>query len=172
MSRPGPIVVVPAGKSLVSARAGASTRLFECHTDIKASAAEAFTAFGRLDEWLTPQCDVEISIGGAFEIYFDMSQEPGLRGSEGCRVLAYDPGRMLALTWNGPPQLDRTRDLHTLVTIYFEDAPHGSTVTLRHHGWPEDAVWEREVQWPETYEYFVVAWPRVLAALTAHLGEA
>lgn len=72
-------------------------------------------------------------------------------------MLALDPGRMLALTWNAPPELYRTRDQHTLVTIYFSDAAHGSTVTLRHHGWPADASWDADVQWPETYEYFTVA---------------
>ncbi len=172
MSRPGPIVVVPAAKSLAAGPALTASRVFECSTDLAVSPARAFAAFDELGVWLTPNCDISLEIGGPFEIFFDTSAPEGSRGSEDCRVLALDPGRMLALTWNAPPQLDRTRGQHTTVTIYFNAAPHGCTVTLRHHGWPDDAAWEAEVQWAETYEYFVAAWPRVLSALTAHLGAA
>lgn len=47
---------------------------------------------------------IELTPGGPFEIYFLMDNSPGLRGSEGCKVLSYLPQEMFSFTWNAPPQ--------------------------------------------------------------------
>ncbi len=39
---------------------------------------------------------IEMVSGGAFEIYFLMENEYGLRGSEGCKVISLLPQKMLS----------------------------------------------------------------------------
>src|SRR5215471_19242123 len=40
--------------------------------------------------------DIELKNGGKYEIYFGMDYPVGKRGTEGCKVLCYDPLEMLA----------------------------------------------------------------------------
>lgn len=44
--------------------------------------------------FLTKNNTVELRIGGPFEVYFAMQLPEGQRGSEGCKILSYLPGRM------------------------------------------------------------------------------
>jgi len=41
---------------------------------------------------------IELRLGGPFEIYFLLDNPPGLRGSEGCKIISYVPERMLSFT--------------------------------------------------------------------------
>lgn len=53
---------------------------------------------------------IELTPGGAFEIYFIVDNPIGLRGTEGCKVLAYLPKQMLAFSWNAPPPFAAVRE--------------------------------------------------------------
>ena len=105
---------------------------------------------------------IDITPGGPFEIHFLLDNPPGLRGSEGCRVLSFLPGKMLSFSWNAPPQFSDVResDYKTWVVILFEANGKGSTrLCLSHLGWPEDSLWD------EVYLYFGQAWKRVMDSL-------
>ncbi|MCA9566049.1 MAG: SRPBCC domain-containing protein, partial [Myxococcales bacterium] len=60
-------------------------------------------------EWWVPKNRIECRVGGHYELYFMQDAPLGSQGSEGCRVLAFLPERMLSFTWNAPPHLSRTR---------------------------------------------------------------
>lgn len=94
---------------------------------------------------------------GAFEIYFLMDNDYGLRGSENCKVLSYIPNKMFSFTWNAPPQFEEIRngDHKTWVVLDFEE----KQMTLTHYGWPEGEDWE------DVMAYFENAWDIVLENL-------
>ncbi len=100
---------------------------------------------------------VELRVGGAYEIYFDEEQPPGLRGGEGCQVLAYVPEEMLAVSWNAPPELPRARAKRTWAVFFLSpDGAGGSRLRLVHTGLGEGD------EWPAVRVYFERAWPRFL----------
>ncbi len=102
---------------------------------------------------------IELTPGGAFEIYFLMDNPQGLRGSEGCKILSFLPQKMLSFTWNAPPDFPEIRqsDYHTWVVVLFHSLDGFQTkVTLTHLGWPDD------IRWHPVYDYFERAWGVVL----------
>jgi len=97
--------------------------------------------------------------GGPFEIYFSMDAPEGLRGSEGCKVLAVLPQRMFSFSWNAPPSFPGIRDSgeHTWVVVEFASVSPGRTkINLTHLGWREGEDWDG------VYQYFDKAWDTVL----------
>ena len=107
---------------------------------------------------------LEFERGGKFEIYFDMTAPEGSRGSEGCEVLAWQPHRMLAFTWNAPPKFPNVRKQRTQVILLFDAlAPDRTRVRLTQHGWGTGDEWD------QVFEYFSAAWPRVLQNLKSTL---
>ena len=110
--------------------------------------------------FFSPHANVDLRLGGPFEIYFAQDSPPGKQGSEGCKVLSYVENEMLSFTWNAPPQYEQVRGKHTFVVLEFEDADEGKTrVKLTHGGWREGD------QWDKVFAYFQKAWPNVLANL-------
>jgi uncharacterized protein YndB with AHSA1/START domain len=102
---------------------------------------------------------IRLEIGGPYEIYFMMDNPPGLRGSEGCKVLSFLPETMLSFTWNAPPEFPdiRNSEYHTWVVVNFKAVDMGHTeIEINHTGWPEVEEWNK------VYDYFVNAWKLVL----------
>jgi uncharacterized protein YndB with AHSA1/START domain len=120
----------------------------------------AWTTEGGITSFFAPACKVEITVDGAYEILFDPAAEPGRRGAEGCRVLAFQPKKMLAFTWNAPLNMPEVRKQWTHVVVRFEQVEAGKTrVLLWHDGWGQGPEWD------EAFEYFVKAWNVVLFRL-------
>lgn len=119
-----------------------------------------------LQRWLASRAKVDLRPGGAYEVYFLSDAPRGLQGSETCRVLSFIPNRMLSFTWNAPPQLARTRWLHTWVVVELSDVEGGTRVRVTHTGWPSRGLKE-DPQWAETFAYFERAWAGVLRELAA-----
>jgi uncharacterized protein YndB with AHSA1/START domain len=125
--------------------------------------------------WLGVESKIEMTPGGAFEIYFGSEAPEGQRGSEGCKVLSYVPGRMLSYSWNANPMHAHARTRHTWVVIELADAGAAATrVTLRHMGFAEQAKQnpEHEAEWKEVRAYFQSAWGRVLDEMTRYASSA
>lgn len=120
---------------------------------------KAWTTSDGVKSFFAPDAKVNPTIGGEFEIYFDKTAPEGKRGSEGCKILALDPERLLLFTWNAPPQYPVVRDGNdkTWVIIELSEMAACSTlVSLTHLGWRDGEEWEK------VYDYFLVAWPKVL----------
>ena len=111
--------------------------------------------------WGPPRTNIELRIGGPFEILFDLDAPEGEQGSEGCRVLAYVPGESLSFTWNAPPHLS-LRSANTWVVLTFAAAAPGTLVRLVHTGFLEGSDWD------EYMAYFDSAWSYVLDLLRQH----
>lgn len=107
--------------------------------------------------FFAPDCKIELEPYGAYEMYFMPDAEPGSRGGEGCKVLAFEKNKMLSFTWNTPPAFPELRKMYTHVTLYFTSEGNNQTkVKLIHDGWGADGDWNK------AYEYFSGAWLKVL----------
>ena len=126
----------------------------------------AWTTDAGIRTWLLDDSRIELRVGGAYEWLFDADAPPGLRGSEGCQVLAFQAPSMLTFTWNAPPHLAEARAQHTVVLLRLrpDDRDAGTRVELTHLGWGDGG------QWDEAFDYFDAAWDRVLEQLVAYFA--
>jgi len=140
-----------------------------------AEAWRAWTTTEGMTEWWVEEADIELKIGGKFELYMlpDQPEYAGNRGTEGCTILAYAPERMLAATWNAPPSFPEQRAQHTRITVLFEPVEDGTKteVTLIHSGWPADGMADRTSKWPRVYQYFEAAWTFVFDRMSMHFED-
>lgn len=121
----------------------------------------AWTTTEGVNSFFTPNADVELRVGGKYEMYFDMAAEPGVRGAEGCHVLSFLPMTMLSYEWNAPPSIPNLRNagVQTWVVMEFEPL-EDNRVRIKHTmlGIGEGEDWDKYVA------YFDRAWTNVLDA--------
>ena len=114
---------------------------------------EAWTTAEGIKTFFAPDCNVDLRVGGPYEIFFDLSAEPGQKGGEGVQILALQPKVMLAFTWNAPPQMPNVRNQFTHVVLRFRKLAEKKTaVSLTHDGWGEGEEWD------DAFTYFTRAW--------------
>ena len=68
---------------------------------VPATAEQAFSAVASeegLSKWAAPAAKVDLTVGGAYEIWFAPHNPPGRRGMENTKVLSYVPNEMIAYT--------------------------------------------------------------------------
>jgi uncharacterized protein YndB with AHSA1/START domain len=117
----------------------------------------AWTTREGIQSFFAPECNIELRVGGPFEMLFLPDGEPGRRGGEGARLLAIQPERMLSFTWNAPPHLPEARSQWTHVTLRFHELDGQRTrLSLTHDGWGEGG------QWDEAFAYFERAWLEIV----------
>lgn len=118
---------------------------------------KTWTTAQGLMTFFAPDCRIDLRVDGAFEILFNPDAEPGSRGAEGTRIMAFQPNSMLGFTWSAPPHLPEVRNQWTHVVVRFESLEGGRTkVSLSHDGWGQGG------QWDLAYDYFVRAWKEVV----------
>lgn len=117
---------------------------------------EVWTTEAGAKTFFAPDCEIDLQPGGAYEMYFDLESPPGLRGGEGCRILAVQPMMMLSFTWNAPPSLPDVRGQYTHVIVRFFQEETGTRVILTHDGWGSDG------EWVKAFDYFEAAWFKVV----------
>ncbi len=123
----------------------------------------AWTTEEGVVSFLAPACLIELRPDGPYEIYFNPTAEPGLKGGDGLKVLAVQEPNMLSFTWNAPPSLPEVRPQRTVVVLRFSSAgPSQTRVVLSHLGWGEGG------QWDAAFDYFEQAWKRVVLARLAY----
>ena len=121
---------------------------------------EKFTTEEGLISFFAPEVNFELSVGGPFEMLFDLKMPIGLQGSEDCKILSFLPPKMISFSWNNPPKFEHIRNEKTWVVIEFQQIEAAKThIILTHLGWKEDPEWEG------AYEYFDNAWDIVLKRL-------
>lgn len=146
---------------------GADIRSLVKEASVTASPMEVWAAWASgegIDSWWgPPRTNIELAVGGPFELLFNSEAAAGTQGSEGCQYLSYVPGEMISFTWNAPPHLP-LRSEHTWVVITFTEADEATAVRLVHTGFLDGSDWD------EYLAYFDDAWGRVLDGLAAHWG--
>ena len=137
-----------------------SARRLEFEATVSAPRSEVWRAWTTREgaqTFFSQDAKIELKPGGAYEIYFNMTEPPGSRGGETNRVIAFEPERMLLFSWNAPPKFGPLRNEHTYVVLRLDDTTAGGTrVRLTHFGWRDGEAWN------EIYNYFDKAWPWVL----------
>ncbi len=118
---------------------------------------DAWTTPNGCKSFFAPSCKIKLKIGGAYEMYFMPENKAGLRGGEGCTILAIQPQRLLSFTWNAPADMPMIREQFTHVSLYFERIDDSSTkLTLIHDGWGTGEEWDT------AFQYFQYAWGGVV----------
>lgn len=112
--------------------------------------------------WGPAASNIELRIGGPFEVLFDADATVGEQGSEGCKVLAYVPGESLSFTWNAPPSLPLRSSNTWVVLTFAPTGPEACSVRLVHTGFLDGPDWD------DYMAYFDRAWSYVLGLLSAH----
>ena len=144
-------------------------KVIEKEATVEALVTEVWNAW-TTDEgvrtFFAPDSNVDLRIGGPYEIFFVPDAPEGEKGSDGMRVLSYLPEKMPSFEWKNPPSLPEVRGEKTWVVVGFEPRGADSTeVTVTHLGWREGE------QWQKAYEYFIRAWDIVLGRLKKRFDE-
>lgn len=127
---------------------------------------DAWTTEAGARTFFAPAAHIDLQVYGRYEMLFALEAPEGSRGGEGCKVLAFQPGRMLTVSWNAPPHLAEVREMKTCVVVNLAPAGDGKTaVALTHVGWGEGG------QWDEARQYFERAWDMVLSRLVRSFSE-
>lgn len=142
----------------------------------RADVWQAWTTNEGAQKFFAPKTNIELRVGGSFEILFAPDLPAGLRGAEGLKVLTYLPQEMLSFEWNAPPQFPKARPQKTWVVVRLEavdSQPNQTQVHLTHLGFQErvSVYPEEREEWGQVRQYFVRAWPSVLANLKRRFAE-
>jgi uncharacterized protein YndB with AHSA1/START domain len=154
--------LIAACLSLAALSASAAERAIEAEVVVAAPVEavwNAWTTSEGIRTFFAPDAKVELAVDGPFQIYINPYAQPGLKGADDMRILAFQENRMLTFTWNAPPHLAQARKQRTVVILRFEPAGAATRVRLHHVGWGEGGEWDK------THDYFSRAWPSVLASL-------
>jgi len=120
----------------------------------------AWTTKEELIKFFAPEAEIELKLGGKFEMYFLLDNPPGTRGGEGNKILSFVPHKMLSFEWNAPPQFPDVREEKTYCVVFFDKLDLNSTkIRFYHLGWQEGDEWD------QVYNYFQKAWDYVLENL-------
>lgn len=127
---------------------------------------KAWTTTEGVKTFFAPDAKVELRVDGPFEIYINPLAEPGQKGADDMRILAFQDKKMLTFTWNAPPSLPEARKQRTVVIVRFISRGDALTdVTLQHVGWGEGNEWDK------AFDYFTKAWPSVLKNLKKRFDD-
>jgi uncharacterized protein YndB with AHSA1/START domain len=108
--------------------------------------------------FFAPKSNIEPKMGGLYELFFEPKAPKGFQGTEGCKILAFDPPRSLAFEFIAPPQFPNVRRIRTRVDVLIVDVLKGglAKVDLSHSGFVEGEEWD------ESYDFFSWSWDLVL----------
>lgn len=130
-------------------------------TKLDCSVKKAFSMFTGKQEicsWLAVDANVELRIGGKYELFWDLKNR--LHNSTiGCRINGLEIDKLIAFEWKGPVEYrDLMNDVDPLtqVTVFFNEPEKSETeekcraeVHLIHTGWRNTDKWDECRKWFE-----------------------
>lgn len=138
-----------------------SERVVRVEGDVNAPVAEVwrvFTTSGGAEEFFAQKANIELKIGGPYEIQFDPKDERS--GTRGLKILSYLPEEMISFQWNAPPQFPEVRNGGTWVVVEMRPIGAGRThVTTTHVGWKNGPEWD------QAYAHFQSGWSGLMDRL-------
>lgn len=114
-------------------------------------AFEYFTRADLLVGWLTAAADVELRVGGKYELFWEPADREN-NSTIGCRISAMQANQFLAFQWRSPKQFKafaNGADPLTHVVVSFVPEGPGTRVHLVHTGWRSSSEWEDAYIWQE-----------------------
>ena len=120
----------------------------------------AWTLKEELTKFFAPEAEIELKLGGKYEMYFLLDNPLGSRGGEGNRILSFVPQKMLSFEWNAPPNFPNVRKEKTWCVLFFDKLDLNSTKIRFYH-----LGWQKGEEWDQVYDYFQKAWDLVLGNL-------
>lgn len=164
------ICLAVSGVATAGAFAG-EARVIHKEVTVAASAKDvwqAWTTSEGIKSFFGRDADIELAVGGKFEVYFALDAPKGSRGSEGCKILAFLPEKMLAFSWNAPPSIPSLRDAGAKTQVVLQLAPvrgAATRVSLTQHGLGDGKEWD------QYHAHFDQAWGYVLTNLKKHFAS-
>lgn len=135
---------------------------------------KAWTTNEGVRQWFAPGSNIDLRIGGPYEIFFAPDAPAGQKGGEDLKALAYLPQEMLAFEWSAPPKFTKVRPHRSWVVVRFADLGDGTVrVRLTNAGFQEGAAAHPSdvEEWAQVREYFSKAWPFVLENCRKHFAK-
>jgi uncharacterized protein YndB with AHSA1/START domain len=114
-------------------------------------AFEMFTVNAKLQTWLTEVAEVELRVGGRYELFWQPDDREN-NSTIGCRITAFEADQFLSFEWRSPKQFKHfanQADPLTHVVVFFIPVEKGTQVHLIHSGWRSSPEWIEAMQWQE-----------------------
>src|SRR5882724_11617495 len=163
-------VVLAASPSIaqqVSNTPSTEPRVVRVEATINAPVSEVWrvwTTSKGAEEFFAQMANIQIAIGGPYEIQFDPKDERS--GTKGLKVLSFLPEEMISFQWNAPPEMPEVRNGGTWVVVQMRAEGTGRThVTVTHLGWKEGPEWDR------AYVHFIRGWGDLMKRLERRFTE-
>lgn len=123
-----------------------------------------FTTSRGAEEFFAQKANIDLVIGGPYEIQFDPADERS--GTKGLKILSYAPQEMISFQWNAPPQMPEVRNGGTWVVVEMHPVDaYTSRVTITHLGWKDGPEWDR------AYAHFERGWSELLSRLEKRFND-
>ena len=122
----------------------APARMIRVEATVKAPVARVWRAWTTTEgaaEFFAPKANIQLALGGPYEIYFDPKDDR--KGTKGLKILSYAPEEMISFQWNAPPEMPVVRNGGTWIVVQFQPVGADQThVTVTHWGWKEGGEWD------------------------------
>lgn len=125
----------------------------------------AWTSSDPITSWFAPEANVEASVGGPFELFFDPTNHDH-QSTNDCIFTLVESLRRLGFTWRGPDQFKGVMNDPTPLTsvmVNFLEVNGVTRIIVEHSGWGEGGDWEEARVWHHE------AWKDVLGRLKSTL---
>lgn len=130
-----------------------------------------------IKKFFAPDCNVNLTLGGPYEIFFFPMKPYGQKGTDSSIVLSYLPMKMLSVEW-GVPRWFEARKLATeqfnrtyLVLLFSEGStPNNTVLDFYHLGFGKGSDWQGVVEYFDSPE----GWQSIFKRLESYIttGEA
>lgn len=142
-------------------------KVIEFEINVQASKEQlwsAWTSSENVGKWFAPIANVELKVGGAFELFFNPSDREHMN-TKGCKFLELIPFKKLDFTWKGPDDFSEVMNKEplTVVNVFFIEDGTNMKVKVSHSGWGVGEEWDKAIEWHS------FAWNQVLSSLKEYL---
>lgn len=151
------------------------TRYIHKSAEIRAPLVDVWKAWTTVEganSFFGNDARIEMKIGRPYEIDFIMEKPEGQRGTEGSKLLAFVPKRMIAFEWGIARHFVEVRKQantlwnRTWVVVFFKAINEGQTeVTFYHMGLGVSDKWN------EVYDFYDRGWDAILKRLVQSFAE-
>lgn len=141
--------------------------IIQITVEIECDVNQAFSMFTvneLLENWLTEKAEIELKIGGKYELFWDPDNRE-INSTIGCKITGFERDNYISFEWKGPVEFQsfmNSADPLTHVIVCFSPSsndPEKTTIRLFHTGWRKDREWQK------ARNYFAKAWSKALQDL-------